>query len=176
MSLRLRVCLSPDVLVSDGEGLTERLGRVQPDGRVLLSSYRCLSRDRGRTHVQSAGDGRQQSVIVGVWANTCRGTEEKVKGQASVLECGVFRFLMETYSAVLWADPWTVGLLLRCPMIAVLSISSPKTAAGSHDRTLSIRSHIQVSSSPLVSLALFSALIHVCCSVLMPTKHFLLLN
>lgn len=169
--MRLSVCLSPDVLVSDGEGLTKRLGRVQPDGRVLLSSYRCLSRDRGRTHVQSAGDGRKQSVIIGVWANTCRWTEEEVKGQASVLECGVFRFLAETYSAVLWADPWTVGLLLRCPMIAALSIASPKTAAGSHDRQLSVRWNI-----PLVSLALFSALILVCGSLSMPTKHFLLLN
>lgn len=108
----MRVRLSPDVLISDGEGLTERLGRVQPDGRVLLSSYGRLSRDRGRTHVQSAGDGREQSVIAGVWANTCRGTEEEVKGKASALEHGVFRFLMDTYSAVLWADPWSVVLLL----------------------------------------------------------------
>lgn len=51
--------LSPDVFISDGEGLAEWLGRVQPDGRVLLSSHRRLSRDWRRAHVQSAGDGQQ---------------------------------------------------------------------------------------------------------------------
>lgn len=81
-----RLCLSPYVLVSDGEGLAERLGRVQPNGRVLLSSHRRLSRYWSRAHVQSAGDGRQQSVIAGVWTNACRG--RRVRGQRSGLEHG----------------------------------------------------------------------------------------
>lgn len=68
--------LSPDVLICDSESLAERLGWVQPDCRVLFSSYSCLSCYWGRSHVQSAGNGGEQSVIAGVWANTCRaGTE-----------------------------------------------------------------------------------------------------
>lgn len=71
--------LSPDVLVCDSERFAERLGRVQPDRRVLLSSYGCLPRYRGRTHVQSAGNGREQSVITGVRADACgAGTERSV--------------------------------------------------------------------------------------------------
>lgn len=61
----------PDVLVGDGEGLAERLRRVEPDCRILLSRYRRLSRNRSRAHVQSAGDGRQQGVITSVWTDTC---------------------------------------------------------------------------------------------------------
>lgn len=61
----------PDVLVGDGEGLAERLGRVEPDCRILLSRYRRLSRNRSRAHVQSAGDGRQQGVVTRIWTDTC---------------------------------------------------------------------------------------------------------
>lgn len=76
--------LSPDVLVSDGEGLAEWLGRVQPDGWVLFSSYSRLSCDWSRAHVQSTCDGWEQSFIAGVWTNTCRerGQRSGVKAKA----------------------------------------------------------------------------------------------
>lgn len=61
----------PDVLVGDGEGLAERLGRVEPDCWILLSRYRRLSRNRSWAHVQSAGDGRQQGVVTRIWTDTC---------------------------------------------------------------------------------------------------------
>lgn len=58
---------------------------------------------------------------------------QRERGQRSEVKTGawcVFRFMMETYSAVLWAGSWSAGLPLRHLMIADLSTSSPKTAAG----------------------------------------------
>lgn len=61
---------SPNVIVCDYESFAEGLRCVEPDGRVLL--HRCgeLARDGCRTGVQSAGNSRQQGIVVVTWANS----------------------------------------------------------------------------------------------------------
>lgn len=60
----------PDVLISDYEGLAQRLSRVEPHSWVLLHGRRQLARDGSGAGVQSARNGRQESLVCAAWANT----------------------------------------------------------------------------------------------------------
>lgn len=53
----------PDVFVGDDEGFAEWLGGVEPDSGVFLCCGGRLTRDGARSHVQSAGYGRQQRLV-----------------------------------------------------------------------------------------------------------------
>lgn len=124
--------LLPDLFIGHGEGLTERLGRVQPDRRVLLRRRGCLSRDGSGAHVEGTRDGRQQSLIARVQANTCGGgtlTRSASKIRRTGGGGGGGCCVLSTDSVGLSVGPSFVEHPRRHPMIANLSTSSPKRAA-----------------------------------------------
>jgi len=104
------LCVLPDLLVGDRESFAERLGRVEPDRRVLLSGHRRLPRDGSGAHVQRAGDGGEQGVVARVWTDACGGGT--LTSEARLKEQCVVKLRLDTYPAALWAGPWCVGRAL----------------------------------------------------------------